>query len=42
MPHKEKPELDRSKNQAELTFCLLLSKVDHGPGRVKDCDRGDV
>lgn len=38
-----KPDPKKIKKKEMMpTFCLLASKVDHGPGLVRDCDRGDV
>lgn len=41
-PDRNSPNQTPTKNEGEPTFCLLFSKVDHGPGLVRDCDRGDV
>lgn len=42
LPVRYSPNQTTTKNQREPTFCLLFSKVDHGLGLVRDCDRGDV
>lgn len=42
LARQEQPKPDHNKKEGEPTFCLLFSKVHHGPGLVRDCDRGDV